>query len=163
VPVCWHSAKKSLSSARSEALGKVNILIFNKSLLSATSRALSKEVELNRQLLLLLAHSLTLNSQFLTAPPPHRARRRPRARPRRRPRARTRPRARPRTQPRACHRRRPRARPLARPRVRRRPRARARRRRHRPRKPSYPYARQFTGDPPRRKPTPLRYTFVICD
>jgi hypothetical protein len=128
VPVCRHSAKKSLSSARSGALGKVNILIFKKSLPSATSRALDKEVELNRQLLLLLAHSLRLNSQSLTPPLPHRARRRPRARPCRRPRARTWPRAPPRPPPRARPRRRPHARPLARPRARRRPRAHASRR-----------------------------------
>jgi hypothetical protein len=120
VPLCWHSAKKSLPSARSGALGKVNILIFKKSLPSARSGALDKEVELNRLVLLLLAHSLTLNSHADAAAPrspptPH-----PPSPPV--PRApgpapalaagptRTRPRARPRPRPRARPRRRPRAR-----------------------------------------------------
>jgi hypothetical protein len=69
VPVCWHSAKKSLPSARSRAPCKVNILIFKKSLSSARSGALGKEMKLNRLVHLLLAHSLTLNSHADAAAP----------------------------------------------------------------------------------------------
>jgi hypothetical protein len=75
---------------------------------SATSRALGKEVELNRLTAspssLSLSHSRSLS---LTPTPPHRARRRPRACPRRRPCAR----APPALRPRASARRRPSSRP----------------------------------------------------
>jgi hypothetical protein len=66
VPVCGHSAKTTLPSARSGALGKVIFLIFRKSLPSARSGALGKEV---KQQPLLLLHSLSLAHFSLTATP----------------------------------------------------------------------------------------------
>jgi hypothetical protein len=118
VPVRRHSANTSLSSARFGALDKINILIFKKSLSSAASRALGKEVELNRST---ASPSSLSHSRSLSLTPPHRARRRPRARPRHRTRARPHRRTRARPQPCARARRRPSSRP--------RPRARAHRRR----------------------------------
>jgi hypothetical protein len=93
----------SLPSARFGALDKINILIFKKSLPSAASRALGKEVELNQTddfsfFSLSLAHAAAPCSPPTPRPPSPPAPRappalRPRARARRRPISRPRPRA----------------------------------------------------------------------